>query len=162
MAIDDRDREIPLRADETDRLARTDLAGEERERLTLSEEQLAVGKRQVEAGEVEVRKHVETQRVSESVPLTREEVTVERRPLDGMHAEGRIGEIGEEEIRMQLHEEEAVVQKRVVPREELVVKKREVQEEQVVEADLRRERADVESHGDVRVVEEDGRIDRTR
>jgi stress response protein YsnF len=43
-----------------------------------------------------------------------------------------------------------VVQKRVVPREELVVRKREVQEREVVEADLRRERIDVNRDGDAR------------
>src|SRR5215207_7379500 len=54
---------------------------DETERLTVSEEQLNVGKRQVQAGEVGVRKNVETRHVEQEVPLTREEVTVERRPL---------------------------------------------------------------------------------
>jgi uncharacterized protein (TIGR02271 family) len=159
MANIDRDREIPL--NDRDRLTDADrLHAEERERLTLSEEQLAVGKRQVEAGEVEVRKHVETEHVRETVPTMREEVTVERRPVTGMSAEGRVGEIGEEEIHMQLHAEEVTASKRVVPREELVVKKHAVQEERMVEADLRREEADVEVRGDVHRV--DGDIDRTR
>jgi uncharacterized protein (TIGR02271 family) len=119
-------------------------------RITLSEEQLAVRKRERAAGAVEVEKHVETQHVRESVPLSHEEVTVERRPVtDPMAATGRIGE---EHIRVPLSSEEAVVDKRVVPKEELVVRKQEVTENEVVEADLRRERAEVHrddtgSHG---------------
>ncbi len=119
-------------------------------RLTLSEEELAVGKREVSAGEVGIRKTVETEHVRREVPLSHEEVTVERRPItDGMHAaEARIEG---DEIRIPLHEEEAVVSKRVVPKEELVVKKRDVVETEVVETDLRREHAEVDREGDVRL-----------
>ena len=52
--------------------------------------------------------------------------------------------IGEDEIRVPLMREEAVVEKRVVPTEEIVLNKRAVTEEQNVEADLRRERAVVD------------------
>jgi uncharacterized protein (TIGR02271 family) len=121
--------------------------GTNEERMTLSEEQLAVGRRDHKAGEVEVHKDVETQHVRESVPVTHEEVTVERRPVqDGMHGKARIEE---DEVRVPIHEEELVVDKRVVPKEEIVVKKREVTEHETVEADLRREHVDVRKEGDV-------------
>ncbi|MBW3572014.1 MAG: DUF2382 domain-containing protein [Gemmatimonadetes bacterium] len=118
-------------------------------RITRSEEELAVGKRETEAGEVQVHKHVETEHVSRPVSLAHEEVTVERRPVTdpGMAAAGRIED---EEIRVPLMEEEAVVEKRVVPKEELVVRKREVEETEVVEADLRKERVEVDREGDAR------------
>lgn len=118
---------------------------EEALRLVLKEEQLAVGKRAVETGEVGVRKHVETEHVHEEVQLRREEVDVERRPItDGYTAAGN-ATIGEsEDIRIPLHAEEAVVEKRVVPTEELVVRKREVVENQPVDATLRREEAEVD------------------
>src|SRR5215207_10923528 len=45
--------------------------GQER-RLTLAEEQLAVGKRTVQEGEVALRKHVDTRHVEEEVELVRE------------------------------------------------------------------------------------------
>ena len=111
--------------------------GQER-RITLAEEQLAVGKRQVQAGEVELRKTVETQHVQQQVGLTREEVAIERRPLTAADA-GDLS-IGEETIRVPLTREEAVVEKRVVPTEEVVVRTREVTDTQTVEADLRKER----------------------
>ncbi|WP_420126351.1 YsnF/AvaK domain-containing protein [Longimicrobium sp.] len=118
---------------------------EEALRLVLNEEQLAVGKREVEAGSVGVHKTVETQHVHENVQLRHEEVEVERRPITDGYVAGGNAMIGEdEEIRMKLHAEEAVVEKRVVPTEELVVRKREVVENQPIDATLRREHAEVD------------------
>ena len=110
-------------------------------RLILSEEELNVGKRKVQAGEVGLRKTVETEHVTEKVPLVHEEVTVERRPITGRSATAK-AEIGEDEVRIPLMAEEAVVEKRTVPKEEVVARKRQVTDEQTVEADLRRERLD--------------------
>jgi len=112
------------------------------QRLTLAEEQLDVGKRQVNAGEAAIRKTVETEHVTKAVPVAHEEVTVERRPLSGDAAAARDVDIGEDEIRVPLSAEEVVVGKRAVPTEELVIKKRVVTEEKKVEADLRKERVD--------------------
>ena len=117
-------------------------------RLTLSEEELAVGKREMRAGEVEVEKHVEHERVSRDVPLRHEEVEVERRPITDPMTAGSRPRISEDEVRIPLTEEEAVVEKRVVPKEELVVRKREVVETEHVEADLRKERAEVHREGE--------------
>lgn len=116
------------------------------ESLTLSEEELAVGKREVRAGEVEIDKNVESRHVRESVPVKHEEVIVERRPATGMNTSARIEE---GEVRVPVTEEELVVEKRAVPKEELVVKKQEVIENETVEADLRRERAEVHREGNV-------------
>lgn len=112
--------------------------------ITRSEEEMAVRKQRQRAGEVDVRKHVESERVSKSVPVEREEVSVERRPASGRHASG---EIGEDEVRIPVMEEEATVEKRTVPKEEIVVKKHAVQDRQRVEADLKRERVDVDKRG---------------
>jgi len=124
---------------------------EHEERLTLSEEELAVGKRRVASGEVEVGKRVETQHVRETVPVMREEVTIERRPATGM---GTAATIEEGEIRVPLAHEEVIVEKRVVPKEELVIKKHQVQGEQVVEDEVRRERVEVNRTGDVNLRED--------
>lgn len=118
--------------------------------ITLSEEQLSVGKRERSAGEVEINKTVDTEHVRETVALNREEVVIERRPATG----GGDAQIGEEHISVPLTAEEAVVQKRVVPTEELVVKKQNVSEDQVVEADLRKERAEIHREGDVEIRED--------
>jgi len=111
--------------------------------LTLNEERLNVGTREVEAGRVDIGKRVETEHVSEMVETRREEVTLERRPITDPIAARQGARIEGDEIRIPLHEEEVVVEKRVVPTEELVVKKHQVIEETPVEADLRRERLEV-------------------
>jgi uncharacterized protein (TIGR02271 family) len=125
--------------------------GDRREaRIVRSEEELAVGKRRTEAGEVQVRKRVETEHVRRPVRLAHDEVTVERRPITDPAMAATTPSIEGDEIRVPLMQEEAVVEKRVVPREELVVRTREVQESETVEADLRRERIDVDRVGDAR------------
>lgn len=122
---------------------------EDEKRVTLSEEQLAIGKAEHRAGSVEVDKDVETRHVRENVPVRHEEVVVERRPASaGMSAKPRIEE---DEVRVPVTEEELVVDKRAVPKEELVVRKQEVVENETVEADLRREKAEVHREGDVNV-----------
>jgi uncharacterized protein (TIGR02271 family) len=133
------------RLDDTSR----DLRADSEERITLSEEELAIGKRQRAAGEVEINKRVETEHVRESVPVMRDEVTVERRPISGDEALRTEGAFQEEHIRVPLSEEEVVAEKRAVAAEEIVVRKNQVQEEQTIEADLRRERAEVHKTGDV-------------
>lgn len=114
--------------------------------LTLSEEQLAVGKRAVKQAEVHVHKSVETKHVEQEVPTMREAVTVERRPATpGMSAKPTIGE---EDIRVPVVGEELVTEKRTVPIEEIVIKKSAVRDMQTVEADLKREKVDVDREGD--------------
>ncbi len=112
------------------------------QRLTLSEEELRIGKRQVQAGEVQLNKTVETEHVRESVPVMREEVTIDRRPLTGAAASNL--EIGEEEISVPLMAEEVVTEKHAVAKEEVVIGKKTVSEQKTVEADLKKERIDVD------------------
>lgn len=122
-------------------------------RVTRAEEEMTVGKREREAGEVDVEKTVETEHVRQPVTRRHEEVEVERRPVEGARAAPGEGEFEEEEVRVPLHEEEIEVQKRPEVKEEVVVRKRPVEEEEEVEADVRRERIDVEEHGEI---EEEG------
>ena len=70
-----------------------------------------------------------------------EEVEIERRPITDRSA-ARNAKIGEDEVRIPLMAEEAVVEKRTVPKEEVVARKRQVTDEKTVEADVRRERLD--------------------
>jgi len=114
-------------------------------RITRSEEELAIGKRQVQAGEVAVRKTVDTEHVTERVPVRREEVTIERRPI--IAADTRSAEIAEDRIVVPVTEEEVVVEKRPVVKEEVVLRTRTVEDTEEVEADLRRERIDVDERG---------------
>jgi uncharacterized protein (TIGR02271 family) len=110
-------------------------------RVQRTEEELAAGTREREAGGVQVRKRVRTDREQVEVPTRREEVSVERVPVEGEATEA---EIGEEEIRVPVTEEEAVVEKRPVAKEEVRIKKDVVEDTEVVEEDVRREEIDIE------------------
>ena len=121
-------------------------------RVQRSEEEFVAGTREREAGSVKVRKRVRTDRERLSVPKKREEVSVERVPVeeDRREAEGRGGAlesgIVEEdgEIRIPIVEEEIVVEKRPVVKEEIRLRKNVVEEEEVIEEDVRKEEVDVD------------------
>jgi uncharacterized protein (TIGR02271 family) len=123
--------------------------GEGRDRLELREEELEVNKHQVQAGEVRVRKDVVTEQRNIEVPVTREEVVIERHPAEGREAADQTLDDENEDIRIPLMEEEVDVQKRAVVREEVSVGKRRVQDTRNVSDTVRREEARIESEGDV-------------
>jgi uncharacterized protein (TIGR02271 family) len=131
--------------------------GERLVRIPITEEEMRVGKRQVEAGEVEVRKTVETKHVEQPVTRRREEVEVERRPIQGDQPASGAADFKEGETRIPLMEEEVVVEKRPVAKEEVVIRKHAVEDTEDVGADLRKERVDVDEKGRVR-----GKVDRNR
>ncbi len=110
-------------------------------RVQRSEEELRAGTREREAGEVGVRKTVRTERERIEVPTRREEVTVERVPVEGEASEAQIGD---DEVRVPVTEEEVVVEKRPVAKEEVRIRKDVVEDTEVVEEDVRKEEIDVD------------------
>ena len=110
-----------------------------------SEEEVETGVRQREAGFMNVKKNVRTEREEVRVPKRREEVEVERVPVEGEAREVTEAEIGEdEEFVVRVYEEEVVVSKRVVLKEEIRLRKRVVEDEEVVEVDLRKEEVEID------------------
>lgn len=114
--------------------------------MTRSEEELEVAKRTREAGRARLRKWVETEHVATTVPVAHEEVRVEREPItDGNVDQALKGaEIRENVHEVVLTEEEVVANTEVVPKERVRLETETVTEEQRVEADLRKERIEVE------------------
>lgn len=112
--------------------------------VTRSEEELRVGKRDVEAGRVRLHKWVDTEPVEADVELTRERAHVSRERVDEPVA-GH--ELGEEEVEVPLRAEEPVVQKEAVAKERIAVGKHAERERQTVTDELRKERVDVDDHG---------------
>jgi uncharacterized protein (TIGR02271 family) len=110
-------------------------------RVQRSEEELRAGTREREAGEVGVRKTVRTERERLEVPTRREEVTVDRVPVEGEASET---EIGDDEVSIPVTEEEVVVEKRPVAKEEIRIRKDVVEDTEVVEEDVRKEEVDVD------------------
>ena len=66
---------------------------------------------------------------------------IERHPVN---REAEATDIRDDEIRVPLTEEEAVVDKRAVVKEELVIGKRVVEHQKMVDADVRREEFDID------------------
>jgi uncharacterized protein (TIGR02271 family) len=119
----------------------SDLEDEDELRVQRTEEELAAGTREREAGLLKVRKRVRTDREHIEVPTRHEEVSVERVPVEGDASEA---EIGDDEVVVPVTEEEVVVGKRPVVKEEVRIRKDVVEDTEVVEEDVRREEIDVE------------------
>jgi uncharacterized protein (TIGR02271 family) len=117
--------------------------------MTRSEEELRVGTTQREAGRARLRKYVVEEQVTKTVPVRREEVRIEREPITdanvGAATDGPA--ISEEEHEVVLHEEEAVVEKRAVPKERVRLDKDTHTEERQVSDTVRKEQVDVDDAG---------------
>jgi len=120
-------------------------AGQESATVQLHEEELKVGKRQVESGGIRLRKVIRTEIVNRPVELQREEIVVERVP-SGEQTTSRSGSQGfqQEEIFIPLRREEAVIQKESRVREEVRVSKKAQTERQTVSEQVRREDVEIE------------------
>ena len=137
-------------AEEDEGVAQTsgsDLEDEDELRVQRTEEELAAGTREREAGQLKVRKRVRTDRESIEVPTRHEEVSVERVPVEGEVSEA---EIGEDEVRVPVTEEEVVVSKKPVAKEEVRIRKDVVSGTETVEEDVRREEIEVEDETSTR------------
>ena len=106
-----------------------------------SEEELAVGKQQVQAGTARLRKWVETEPVTTDVELQREAARVTREPIDQPVSDA---DIGEQEIEVPLSAEQATVQKQAVAKERIGVEKDVEAETQTISDEVRKERVEVE------------------
>jgi uncharacterized protein (TIGR02271 family) len=130
-------------------------------RLRLHEEQLAVSKREVGAGEVDIHKRVQQEHVQQTIPVRREEVTIERRPLTGAADPNARIAAQDETVRVPLHREEILTEKRIVPTEEVIVRKKDIMDNQTVGATLRSEFVETMQTGgafDARDTNRDGHV----
>ena len=119
----------------------------EEERIPIVEEELRIGKREVERGGARVRTYVREVPVREEVTLREEHVEVERRPVEGQTL--RAADIGDDllqdrTIEMVATSEEAVVEKVANVREEVVVTKTSEQRTEQVEDTVKRTEVDIE------------------
>ena len=114
--------------------------------MTVSEEELRVGTTEREAGRVRLKKYVVEDEVTETVPVRREQVRVEREPItDANRGDALKGPaISEEEHEVVLHEEDVVAEKRAVPKERVRLEKDVETDEETVSETVRSERVDVD------------------
>jgi uncharacterized protein (TIGR02271 family) len=114
--------------------------------MTRSEEELRVDTTQRERGRVRLRKYVTTETQQVTVPVSREEVRVEREPITDANLDAATSgpAISEEEHEVTLREEEVVVDKRAVPKERVRLDKDTVTEERQVAEEVRKEQIEVD------------------
>jgi uncharacterized protein (TIGR02271 family) len=114
--------------------------------MTRSEEELRVGTTERETGRARLRKYVVEDEVTQTVPVRREEVRIEREPVTDANVDAATDgpAISEEEHEVVLHEEQAVVDKQAVPKERVRLDKETTVDEQQVSDTVRKEQIDVD------------------
>ena len=117
--------------------------------MTRSEEELRVGTQDQETGRVRLRKYVETEHVTQTVPVRKERAVLEREPINESNLDEATSgpSISEEEHEVVLHEERPVAEKTAVPVERVKLDKSVDVEEHEVSEDVRKEQIQVD--GDV-------------
>ncbi|MEX5721639.1 DUF2382 domain-containing protein [Geodermatophilus maliterrae] len=117
--------------------------------MTRSEEHLNVGVQRVEAGKARLRKYVVTETESATVPVSREEVRVEREPITDANIGNALDgpAISEEEHEVTLHAERPVVSTEATPVERVRLDTQTVTEQETVSGEIRKEQIEVD--GDV-------------
>jgi uncharacterized protein (TIGR02271 family) len=115
--------------------------------MTRSEERLTVGTTAQEVGRARLRKYVVAENVTETVPVTREEVRVEREPITEANVDNAMSgpAISEEEHEVVLHAEQPVVAKEAVPVERVRLDTDTVTEQAQVSEELRKEEIEVDA-----------------
>jgi uncharacterized protein (TIGR02271 family) len=122
--------------------------------VTRHEEALKVGRAVSEAGAVRARKRIETERVDEIVSRQVERVDDLERVAPAAEDSGEVEVLDDGSVSIPVFEEELVVEKRLVVRERVVIRKRTETEERRVDAELRKERVDIEREGDAEIESE--------
>lgn len=121
----------------------------ENRNIELREEELHAEKGVKRAGDVRVHKDIVTEHKTMDVPVSREEVVIERHPTRGRKTTGDI--TGDQDIRIPVKEEEVKVSKTPVVKEEVAVGKRKTTDTRRVEADVKHEELRVDETGDAKV-----------
>ena len=120
--------------------------------MTRSEERVNVGTQTREAGRARLRKYVVTENVTQTVPVSREEVRLEREPItDANYGKATSGPaISEEEHEVVLHEERPVVEKEAVPVERVRLDTETVTDQVTVDEEVRKEQIETDVDGNRR------------
>jgi uncharacterized protein (TIGR02271 family) len=120
--------------------------------LTLHEERLDIDKDRVHTGEVNLHKDIKEERKMVDVPVSRDEVVIERRSM----SEPSDSPIrGEETYRIPTSKDEIRVGKHTMVTGEVEAHKKSAKDKRTVDEKLRREEADVDIDGHPRVTSKD-------
>jgi uncharacterized protein (TIGR02271 family) len=112
-------------------------------RIPLMEEEIGIAKVARETGHVRIKKTVKTEEKHFNVPVTREDVVIERVSASGNEVASELA-FQEQTLDLPLHEEEIEVSKRTRVREQIVVHPVVQAVEKEASASLRHEEAEIE------------------
>ncbi|MCY1136544.1 PRC and DUF2382 domain-containing protein [Actinoplanes sp. Pm04-4] len=114
--------------------------------MTRSEEHLVAGTRTEQAGKARLRKYVVTEEQQVRVPVTREEVRLEREPITDANVGGAYDgpAMTESEHEVTLHAERPVVETETVPVERVRLGKETVRDEETISGEVRKEQIEFE------------------
>ena len=114
--------------------------------MTRSKEELRVGTETREAGRARLRKYITSENVTRTVPVSHEEVVLNREPITEANRDAALsgGDPTEEEHEVVLTEEHAVAAKETVPVERVQVGKETVQGTETVDATVREEHIELD------------------
>ena len=118
--------------------------------MQLFGEVLRVHKDRINRGEARIRKDVVTENQTIEVPVTREELVLERVAVTGNTPAPNASIGSGQEIRVPLSEEAVRLEKEPVVREEVLVGKREVEDVATLSGDVRREELRIDSDANTR------------
>lgn len=118
--------------------------------MTRSEEQVTVGTETHTTGKMRLRKYVVTENVTQTVPVSHEEVRLEREPItDANRGDATSGgDLTTEEHDVVLHEERVVVDKETVPVERVRMEKETVTGEEQVDETVRKEQIELDDQSE--------------
>ncbi|MCM6762355.1 PRC and DUF2382 domain-containing protein [Rathayibacter sp. ZW T2_19] len=127
--------------------------------MTRSEERLRVGTESVEAGRARLRKHIVTEQVTRTVPVSHDEVTLTREPITEANAGDALAgpDLSEEEHEVVLTEERVVTAKETVPVERVSLGTETVTEQQRVEEEVSHEEIELVDPTTTRTTTDDSR-----
>jgi len=121
--------------------------------VPLYQESLNVGKREVEAGSVRLRKVVKTETVNQPVELRHEEVVIDREAGGSQGGNQILSQPFQEgETVIRLKQEVPVIEKQTTPAGEIVVQTRSAAQQTNIQAEVRREDIDIAKHGNAQNV----------
>lgn len=119
--------------------------------LELRKENLNISKNKVQKGEVELGKEIIEEHKSMDIPVSHEEVVIERKSLNNKASDTPISE--QESIRIPVSEEKVDVSKNTVVTGEITARKREVEQNEHIDETLKHEEATINKVGDLDIID---------
>ncbi|MBU3180384.1 YsnF/AvaK domain-containing protein [Clostridium psychrophilum] len=120
-------------------------------KLSLRKEELDINKNRVQKGDVEISKEILEEQKRVDVPVSCEEVVIERRSLNNEASDSPI--TNEETIRIPVNEEKVNVDKHTVVTGEILAHKRELENTVHIDETLKREEAHIDKNGDANIID---------